>query len=122
MKTKTILISAIIGTLTLFIWNAISWMVLPFHSNTLKNIPEQALNTDLLKQNLQQDGVYHYPGLPENNSPEEWEMIKEKVKRGPRITLMVYKSGETSLFSPQSFLAYLFFSPSLDMSRWKLCE
>ncbi|GEM_PF-4753532 len=32
-----------IGTLILFVWNAVSWMVLPFHSNSLKNIPESVV-------------------------------------------------------------------------------
>ncbi len=110
MRTKRIIITAIVGTLILFAWNALSWMVLPFHSNALKNIPEKAMNAEMLKQNLESDGVYHYPGLPENNTPEGWAPIQEKLKTGPRITLMVYKSGETSVFSPSSFLTGLLFN------------
>ena len=110
MKTKRFIVAVIIGTLILFVWNALSWMVLPFHANALKTIPEEAMNPEILKQNLKEDGVYHYPGLPENNTPEEWIPIQEKLKTGPRITLMVYKSGETSVFSPSSFLRGLLFN------------
>jgi len=48
--------------------------------------------------------------LPENNTPEGWAPIQEKLKKGPRITLMVYKSGETGVFSPSSFLTGLLFN------------
>ena len=106
MKKRTL--SIILGTLILFIWNAISWMVLPFHSNTLKNIPESALDARLLQEQLVEDGVYHYPGLPE--SPDQMSSIVDKLKEGPRITLMVYKQGSTELFDPKSFGLNLLFN------------
>ncbi len=110
MKLKRFILSAMVGTLILFAWNMVSWLVLPFHSNSLRNIPDSALDVMVLKEHLKEDGVYHYPGLPEDSSSESWAVMEEKVKTGPRITLMVYKSGETSLFSPISFLVGLVFN------------
>lgn len=55
MKQK--IVSLVAGTLILFVWNALSWMVLPFHSNTLNSIPDIAINTELLKEHLTKDGV-----------------------------------------------------------------
>ncbi len=102
MKRK--IISLIIGTLILFIWNALSWMVLPFHSNTLNSIPDNAINAELLKEHLLKDGVYHYPGFPEENTPQALKEMENRIETGPRITLMVYKRGKTELFSMLSFL------------------
>lgn len=102
MKRK--IVSLIAGTLILFIWNAISWMVLPFHSNTLNSIPDNAINTELLKEHLAKDGVYHYPGFPTEDTPQALKEMEKRIETGPRITLMVFKRGRTELFSMLSFL------------------
>jgi hypothetical protein len=108
MKRK--IISLIIGTLILFIWNAISWMVLPFHSNTLNSIPDNALNTELLQEHLLKDGVYHYPGFPKEDTPQALSVMEKGIETGPRITLMVFKRGKTELFSMLSFLGSVAFN------------
>jgi hypothetical protein len=104
MTKYKIIVSVIVSTLILFAWYIISWMVLPFHSGLLKNIPEKSINTYILKNTLHGDGVYHYPGLPSDNSPESLKKLNDKLDSGPRITLMVYKSGKTELFNSKSFL------------------
>ncbi|MCR9251193.1 MAG: hypothetical protein NXI20_12260 [bacterium] len=104
MKKRTI-ISIVIGTVILFVWNAVSWMGLPFHSNTLNTLPESAINKSDMKQSMPESGVYHYPGLPDaNNSISD---IEKKLAEGPRITLMVYKNSPTKLADPVSFLGSL---------------
>ena len=104
--TKTI-ITIILGTILLFAWNAVSWMVLPFHGDTLNNIPENAMQVDQLKNVLTEDGVYHYPGLPENNSKEAIDAINAKLQEGPRITMMVYKTGSSSFMDPKLYVGGL---------------
>jgi lipoprotein signal peptidase len=104
---KRIIFSIIFGTFILFLWNAISWMALPFHSNTLNNIPEKSFDADVLKNTLTEDGVYHFPGLPKDNSEESLKQIDNQLNSGPRITLMVYKNGSTSLFNPKQFILSL---------------
>ncbi len=101
---KKIILSIVFGTVILFMWNAVSWMALPFHSNTLNNIPENAINTELLKNTLTEDGVYHFPGLPADNSAESLKAFENKFETGPRIPLMVFISGSTELFNPMQFL------------------
>lgn len=105
MKRMILTLSA--GTLILFLWNAISWMALPFHSKTLNTIPDNALNADLLKEHLPKDGVYHYPGFPLEDSPEALREMENRIETGPRITLMVFKRGKTSLFSLTTLLGSL---------------
>jgi len=104
--SKTI-ITIVLGTVLLFAWNAVSWMALPFHSNTINNMPEAAMQVDQLKNVLTADGVYHYPGLPENNSKQAIADINTKLEQGPRITMMVYKAGPSSFQDPMLFVGGL---------------
>lgn len=101
---KRNILSIIFGTFILFSWNAISWMVLPFHSNTLNNIPESAFDSKMLQENLPEDGVYHYP------SDQGLKEFEHKLKEGPRITLMVYNKGDTEFFNPKTFVLNLVFN------------
>ncbi|MGI9547774.1 MAG: hypothetical protein ACR2MM_11080 [Flavobacteriaceae bacterium] len=107
---KRTIITLILGTLIIFIWNAVSWMALPFHANSMNSIPESALNTNQLKEQLTEDGVYHYPGMPQDQSDEALKEVEAKLAEGPRITLMVYKSGSTAFMDPMNFLWDLIFN------------
>ncbi len=103
LNTKKLIISTLLGGILLFIWNAVSWMALPFHSGSLNTIPDEAMDVANLQNTLSQDGVYHYPGLPGTNDQTMTD-IEKKLSEGPRITLMVYKSGPTEFFDPTMFL------------------
>jgi len=101
---KRTLITAIVGSLILLIWNALSWMVLPFHEQSISSIPESAINSNLLQEQVPEDGVYHFPGMPEENTEEALKEVEDKLAKGPRITLMVYKAGGTPFMDPINFL------------------
>lgn len=104
MTTKKFIGTLVIGTLIFFIWNAISWMALPFHSNSFSTIPEQAIDFDKLKAALPADGVYHFPGYPDTDDAENVKAVEQRMANGPRVALMVYKEGGSSLFDPQQFI------------------
>jgi hypothetical protein len=98
---KNLIIAIILGTLALFIWNAVSWMVLGLHDNTLKNIPESVVEAGDMKNAMPEPGVYHYPGLAED---ADWEAVTQKMQEGPVISLLVFLPEGTTPFSPKSFL------------------
>ena len=104
---KKIILTIVLGTLALFIWNAISWMALPFHTNTLNEMPVEAMDLEVLKNGLPKDGIYHYPGPPETGTAEEMAEIESKLEAGPRITFMMVKRGPTVFFDPASFIKSL---------------
>jgi len=101
MKRK--ILTIFLGTLIIFIWNAISWTLLPFHSNSLNNIPNSAFDSKTFQEKLPSDGVYHYPGLPDGNEIKDYKEIENRLEEGPRITLMVVKKGSSQLFNPKTF-------------------
>ncbi|MEM6725756.1 MAG: hypothetical protein AAF598_17075, partial [Bacteroidota bacterium] len=77
------LISIVLGTIVLFVWNAISWMALPFHNKALTNIPETALQLETMKTQMPESGVYHYPGVPANFSEEAMAEVEQQLANGP---------------------------------------
>ncbi|MFP2994516.1 hypothetical protein ABN763_01340 [Spongiivirga sp. MCCC 1A20706] len=103
MSTSKKIISIVLGTLILFIWSMVSWMALPFHENTITQIPEGTVDLQKMQNDMPEDGVYHYPGMPVDDSPETMAAMEEKLNTGPRIALMVYKSGATKLMDPMQF-------------------
>lgn len=100
---KKTIITLVLGTLLLFIWNAVSWMALPFHSQTLNSLPENVMDMEALKQSGLASGVYHYPGFPETQTPETMAAMEQIVQSQPRIPFMVIKKEPTSLFDPVQF-------------------
>ncbi|WP_370088628.1 hypothetical protein [Ekhidna sp.] len=105
MRQKILAVLA--ATILLFIWNAVSWMALPFHSQSLNTLPDQVVKFTELSSIQLEEGVYHYPGLPENSSPEAIKSLQQKLKDGPRVPLMVFKPGPSELFNPNDFLVSL---------------
>jgi len=107
---KREIISIIIGTILLFIWGAVSWMALPFHGSAMNNIPEGAIDTEELKKLMPESGVYHLPGMPEDNSEAAMKKVEDQLEAGPRITMMVYKNAPTKLFDPKDFIIGLIYN------------
>lgn len=100
---KRFFLATMVAAFALFVWNAISWMALPFHSGMLNTLPEPVAETIKSTQGLNDTGLYHYPGL---DDPDMFE----KVEKGPRIPLMVYVAEGSDAFDPLSFAKSLFFN------------
>ena len=98
---KKAIISIVIGTILLYVWGALSWMVLPFHGDSLHQIPEEAIEVDKLRTLMPESGVYHLPGMPEDNSAESMKKVEDQLAKGPRITMMVYKMLRLNYLIPK---------------------
>lgn len=51
----------VIAGIVLFIWTAISWMVLPWHMNTLSTYKDETAVIDVIKTNAPKSGIYFLP-------------------------------------------------------------
>lgn len=60
---KKILKCAIVGGLVVFIWGMISWMVLPWHSNSFKQFQNEKEVYEAIKDNAPTSGVYILPNM-----------------------------------------------------------
>lgn len=104
---KNILLATLLGALTLFVWNAISWMVLELHNGGYKNVPTEVINQVDLKQLMPEAGVYHYPGIPDDGN---MDAVIEQSKKGPVISLMSFQPNGVDPLSPTNFLFNFIFN------------
>lgn len=101
---KQQIIAAAAGAVVLFIWSLLSWMVLPFHSQTLNPVPETAIEVQTMKDQMPDAGVYHYPGLPGGTAANSWENLSRRMREEPVITLMVFLPDGTDLLPVENFI------------------
>lgn len=109
MKKVQLIASLALSTFILTAWSAISWTILPFHNNSLKTLNEQVINIKAMHR-LVPNGVYHYPGLPADNTKESWVLLQDKLRTGPRVTLMVYRNEGSSLLDLKSLCLTILFN------------
>ncbi|MBP9864841.1 MAG: hypothetical protein KBC91_00410 [Candidatus Omnitrophica bacterium] len=64
---KTLLKSGLLGGCIVFLWSALSWMVLPYHAKTLNHFQDEAAVQSVLNTNTLGAGLYVLPHPePEN--------------------------------------------------------
>ena len=109
---KKVLLPGILGGLLVFIWSAISQMVLPIGAMGLKTIPssEDAVLT-ALKSNIQQPGLYFMPGYDMSRKPTEAEQtaFNAKYEAGPTAFLVYHPTGQKPM-SPWQLIRQALFN------------
>lgn len=65
-----ILFATILGATIFFAWNSISWMVLPWHQQTVKQLENEEVVVRAITNNIGQDGIYLIPKQKYNASLE----------------------------------------------------
>lgn len=103
-----IVVATVLGGLVLFATNAASWMLLPWHGQSLRPLPESAAVIKLLRESAAPSGVYHYPALPpQQASPSTLRQWEQQCLDGPRITKLVYRAKGGPPFEPATFVLSL---------------
>jgi hypothetical protein len=67
---KNILIGSLVAAIIVFVYQAMSWMVLPIHENSMKYTPEQDAILAALAR-VPEDGLYALPNLPPGSTQEQ---------------------------------------------------
>ncbi|MBD3167063.1 hypothetical protein GF324_10720 [bacterium] len=104
-------IGGLLGGLVVFIWGNLSWTVIPIHEFHMKDVPEAAINEEVIRTDMLATGVYHFPGFP---SEEEMQAdpkaamagMMEEYMEGPIIHFMVVDADGGPWMNPISFLWY----------------
>ncbi len=65
-----ILFATILGATIFFAWNSFSWMVLPWHQQTIKQLDNEEIVVKAITNNINQDGIYLIPKQKYNTSLE----------------------------------------------------
>lgn len=64
---KKPLIATAVGAIIIFIWSALSWMVLPVHHTTFMHTPSQDVILKNIQENIGESGVYMLPSVDNSN-------------------------------------------------------
>ena len=109
---KRYLVGSLVGAIILFLWQFLSWEVLPVHDNSMKYTPAQNQVMDALNTNIREDGTYMMPSAA--TKKEQQEMMKS-MEGKPWATVIYHKSmkGDLTMMMVRAFLVYFFLVISL---------
>jgi hypothetical protein len=107
---KKLIIATLLSTVLMFVWNAISWMILPVHKESFKYSPNQAAVVECLAANLTEDGMYHLPyadpQAPDFNTQNQ--TVKENAVGKP-WAMIVYGKSMPGMSVPQFLYGILYY-------------
>lgn len=96
---KRILIAGILGGLVMFIWGALTHMVLPIGEMGIQSLPGEENIVPVLQREIQQPGFYFFPGMDMSGqaTAEQQQAWEAKYAAGP-VGVIVYQTvGGTPL-------------------------
>ena len=105
---KKTLIGGIVGGLVVFIWGAISHMVLPIGEAGIQLLPNEDAVMGAMRSSIAQPGLYFFPGMNMHGHPSEAEQKAwaEKYRTGPTGLLVYHPTGGEAI-SPKQLVMEL---------------
>lgn len=94
---KRTLIATIVGTIIIFVFQALSWMVSPIHKNSFKHTDGQEAILSALSSTLQEDGMYYMPMLSPDAPHEEQEKFMNEQMGKPAATVSYVKAAHYNM-------------------------
>ena len=94
---KKQLIAALVGGLILFIWQFLSWALIPIHQSEYGYTPNQDKILEALSQNLTEEGTYFIPGVPPGTSHEQAETAMESRIGKPWASVTYHKAMNNNM-------------------------
>jgi len=96
---KSLLLGAVLGGLTAFLWSFISWSVLSWHEKQLHSFQNEDEVTAVIASGAPQSGNYLLPtgppqeGLTADQKKAAEEIRTQKMEKGPLVFAAVRKEG-----------------------------
>jgi hypothetical protein len=107
----TLLAGTVLGGLGLFLWNAISWMMLPWHHAVYGRLINEDEVGAIVAKNCVDDGVYGVPAAPMYQPSMDKaaraavdQAAHDKLRAGPLLTIVFQRRGYSSI-APKLWLA-----------------
>lgn len=95
--TKSLLLGALLGGLTAFIWSSISWEVLGWHETPMLAFQNEDEVAAVIASHTTQSGIYLLPGAAEGLTAEQKKAAQtaqmEKMQKGPIMFAAVRREG-----------------------------
>lgn len=96
---KSLILGAILGGLTAFLWSFISWDVLPWHEKQLRSFQNEDEVSAIIASHAPESGNYLLPtgppqaGMNPDQKKAAEEIRMEKMQKGPLVFAAVRKEG-----------------------------
>lgn len=94
---KKQLIGTLVGAVILFVWQFLSWSLLPVHQSEYGHTPNQDKILEFLGQNLSEEGTYMLPVPPPGSSQEQQMALMESSAGKPWASISYHKSLNTAM-------------------------
>ena len=99
----SLLKGGLLGGITLFIWGAVSWTVLPWHDMTLNKFTNEDAVVAAITANAPAPGVYflpnarHEPGMTAAEKEAAWKAMENRMAQGPVLFASLRLKGAPSM-------------------------
>ena len=96
---KSLVLGAILGGLSAFIWSFISWDVLPWHEKQLRSFQNEDEVSAIIASHAPNSGNYLLPtgppqeGMNSNQKKAAEEIRMQKMQKGPLVFAAIRKEG-----------------------------
>lgn len=104
---KKLISGAVIAGLITFVWNVVSWAVLPWHAVTYRGFEDESVVVRAIQQNARSEGMYAAPyakPIPEGMHVDEARAIqasvREKLRTGPIVLVSIQPQRRSSFVTP----------------------
>lgn len=102
-----ILLASLLGGVIFFIWNSISWMALPWHTQTIHNLKNEEVVQSILQENTEKSGIYILPDQYQQAEPDSADS-KTNIEK---------PSAQDSKNQPFAFISYNAVGKEHNMNR-----
>lgn len=102
---KNVVIGSLVAAVIVFAFQAMSWMVLPIHENTLKYTARQDAILSAL-ESLPEDGVYAVPNLPPGSTQEQHTAFEQNMV-GKSSAIVTYRKSYGGMMSSQFVYGFI---------------
>jgi hypothetical protein len=96
---KSLVLGAVLGGLTAFVWSFISWDVLPWHEKQLRSFQNEDEVSAIISSHAPQSGNYLLPtgpsqeGMTSDQKKAAEEIRMQKMQKGPLVFAAIRKEG-----------------------------
>ncbi len=106
---KRILLGALAGGMVLFLWGAISHMVLQIGDMGITPLPAEDTLMQVMEAHINRDGFYFFPGMDMTSGDREqaWKDWERKFRRGPWGVMIYHPHGQEPMPPSQLFFEFL---------------
>ncbi len=106
-----VLVAGIVGGIVMFLWGAVSHMMLPIGSMGFTPMPNEDAVVSTLKESITQPGLYFFPGrdMRAKMAPEQEEAWLTKLRAGP-VGMVVYTPEGGEMMEPMQLVTEFAFN------------